>query len=253
MSRTLTPLYNRQLETIFDGRPDCGRASKGLAQMSDYNSDFARQVPADRADMSVDVGLRSFMLGVYNKVALGLLLSAALAFLTSSFQPISSLLYTVSNGRVGYTVWGMVIAFAPLAVMMFGMFGMRNATPKTAGIFYWTIVSLIGASLGVVVGRVEADEAGALVRFLPVADHDSAALGRRGEHLVVGVHSDNVLEAGDRPVGAEFAIGTVVDRVLLAQAFEPGAPGVGGEVADVADVELVQRRGPGLLSGGGDQ
>ena len=103
--------------------------------------------------VAIDAGLRAFMLGVYNKVALGLLLSAALAFLTSSFQPISSLLYTVSNGRVGYTVWGMVIAFAPLAVMMFGMFGMRNATPKTAGIFYWTIVSLIGASLGVVVLR----------------------------------------------------------------------------------------------------
>ena len=84
--------------------------------MSDYNRDFARSIPADRADMSVDVGLRSFMLGVYNKVALGLVLSAVLAFLTSSFQPISSLLYTVSNGRVGYTLWGTIIAFAPVHI-----------------------------------------------------------------------------------------------------------------------------------------
>ena len=121
--------------------------------MSDYNRDFARPVPADRADMSVDVGLRSFMLGVYNKVALGLVLSAGLAFLTSSFAPISSLMFTVANGRVGYSMLGMVIAFAPLAVIMFGMFAMRNATPKTAGILYWTVVSLIGASLGVVVLR----------------------------------------------------------------------------------------------------
>jgi FtsH-binding integral membrane protein len=45
--------------------------------MSDFNRGFARSVPTDRADMSVDVGLRSFMLGVYNKVALGLVLSPA--------------------------------------------------------------------------------------------------------------------------------------------------------------------------------
>ena len=47
--------------------------------MSDFNRGYARTVHADRADMSVDAGLRSFMLGVYNKVALGLVLSAVLA------------------------------------------------------------------------------------------------------------------------------------------------------------------------------
>ena len=50
--------------------------------MSDFNRNCARTIPADRADMSVDAGLRSFMLGVYNKLALGLVLSAGLALLT---------------------------------------------------------------------------------------------------------------------------------------------------------------------------
>ena len=52
--------------------------------MSDFNRAHARSIPADRADMSVDAGLRAFMLGVYNKVALGLVLSAALAFRLSA-------------------------------------------------------------------------------------------------------------------------------------------------------------------------
>jgi len=121
--------------------------------MSDYDRGYARSVPIDRPDMAVDVGLRRYMLGVYNKVALGLVLSAALAFLTSSFAPVASLLYTVSNGRVGYTVFGWLIAFAPLAVILFGTFAMRNATPKQAGAIYWTVVSLIGAGLGVWVLR----------------------------------------------------------------------------------------------------
>ncbi len=119
--------------------------------MSDFNRGYARTVPADRADMSVDAGLRSFMLGVYNKVALGLVLSAGLAFLTGQFAPVQALLYRVTeDGRLmGMQPLGYVVAFAPLAVMMFGMFGMRNATPRSSGIYYWSIVSLIGASLGV--------------------------------------------------------------------------------------------------------
>jgi FtsH-binding integral membrane protein len=120
--------------------------------MSDFNRGYARTIPADRADMSVDAGLRSFMLGVYNKVALGLVVSAALAFLTGQFEPVRDILYrTTADGRlIGYTIPGMIVAFGPLAVMMFGMFGMRNATPRTSGIFYWTIVAMIGASLGAI-------------------------------------------------------------------------------------------------------
>ena len=39
--------------------------------MSDFNNGYARPLPRT-ADMSVDAGLRAFMLGVYNKLALGL-------------------------------------------------------------------------------------------------------------------------------------------------------------------------------------
>ncbi|MCR5873762.1 Bax inhibitor-1/YccA family protein [Phenylobacterium sp. J426] len=119
--------------------------------MSDFNRGYARSIPADRADMSVDAGLRSFMLGVYNKVALGLVVSAALAYLTGQFAPVRDLLYVVTpDGRLaGMTMLGMIIGFAPLAVMLFGMFALRNASPRSSGIFYWTIVALIGAGLGV--------------------------------------------------------------------------------------------------------
>jgi FtsH-binding integral membrane protein len=118
--------------------------------MSDLNRGYARTVPADRADMSVDAGLRSFMLGVYNKLALGLLLSAALAWLTADFEPVRQLLYVTSpDGRLmGFTVLGTVIRFAPLAVLLGAMF-MKNPSPAASGAIYWTVVSAIGAGLGV--------------------------------------------------------------------------------------------------------
>ena len=118
--------------------------------MSDLNRGYARTIPADRADMSVDAGLRSFMLGVYNKVALGLVLSAALAWLTADFEPVRQLLYvTTPDGRLaGFTLLGTIIRFAPLAILLGAMF-MRNPSPAASGAIYWTVVTAIGAGLGV--------------------------------------------------------------------------------------------------------
>ena len=121
--------------------------------MSDFNRGYARTIAADRADMSVDAGLRSFMLGVYNKVALGLVLSAGLAYLTGAYPPVRDLMFRVTaDGRLaGFTLIGMIVAFAPLVVLLMSGFALRNPSPRSASALYWTIVTLIGASLGVVV------------------------------------------------------------------------------------------------------
>lgn len=102
--------------------------------------------------MAVDAGLRSFMIGVYNKVALGLVVSAALAYLTSSVAPIRDLMFVVgADGRLaGMTPLGWIVAFAPLGILLVSGFAMRNPTSGSASALYWTIVALIGASLGVV-------------------------------------------------------------------------------------------------------
>jgi FtsH-binding integral membrane protein len=120
--------------------------------MSDFNRGYPRTAPAGAADMSVDAGLRAFMLGVYNKVALGLLLSAAMAYLTGAYPPVRDLMFQVRpNGMIGFSGLGMIVAFAPLAIILFANFAMRSVTPRTSGIVYWAIVALIGASLGSVV------------------------------------------------------------------------------------------------------
>ena len=115
--------------------------------MSDFERTTARSIP-HTADMSVDAGLRAFMLGVYNKMALGLVVSAALAFGVANFAPVRDLLYTVNErgALAGYTILGMVLAFAPLVLVLGASFMMRNPTARSSGALYWTIVSVIGAS-----------------------------------------------------------------------------------------------------------
>jgi len=120
--------------------------------MSDFNRDYARTAAASAADMAVDAGLRAFMLGVYNKVALGLVLSAAMAYLTGAYPPVRDMMFQMrANGAVGLSLLGTVVAFAPLAILLFSGFVMRSITPRSSGIIYWSIVTLIGASLGTVV------------------------------------------------------------------------------------------------------
>ncbi len=117
--------------------------------MSDFNRGVARPWAAGQADMSVDVGLRAFMLGVYNKMALGLLLSAALAWATSH-QPVVQYLFQLdATGRaVGMTGLGMALRLAPLGVILVGGFLMRGATIRNSGVYYWLVVALLGAGLG---------------------------------------------------------------------------------------------------------
>ncbi len=115
--------------------------------MSDFERGSARSIP-QTADMSIDAGLRAFMLGVYNKMALGLVLSALVAYAVASIPAIRDILFVVSETGAfrGYTLPGMVLAFAPLALVLISGFAMRNPSPAGSAALYWGIVTLIGAS-----------------------------------------------------------------------------------------------------------
>ncbi len=118
--------------------------------MSDFDRGLARPGMVAAPDMAMDMGLRAFMLGVYNKVALGLVLSAALAWVTGMYEPTRALLFRVDGaGHIGYTILGMIVAFAPIGILLFQGFA-RRQSPQTAAFTYWAVVSLIGASLGMI-------------------------------------------------------------------------------------------------------
>ena len=66
-----------------------------------------------------DEGLRRYMLGIYNKVGLGLALAAGTAATTAGVPALRDLLFTtVAHGagapRIGLTLLGAMLAFAPL-------------------------------------------------------------------------------------------------------------------------------------------
>lgn len=108
--------------------------------MADFQ--YVQSRTAGRAgDMAVDAGLRKFMLGVYNKLGLGILLAGVLAFVAGTVEPVSQLVFG--------TPLSLVVQWGPVVLLMGSMFFMKNPSPLATGIMYWTIVTLLGLGLGV--------------------------------------------------------------------------------------------------------
>jgi FtsH-binding integral membrane protein len=95
--------------------------------MNEVDTGHLHPIVVDAADEAVDPKLGGFMVAVYNKVALGLLLSAALAYVTSEVPAIHDMLFitVTANGAHrlgGLTALGMIGACSPnFAFATFGM------------------------------------------------------------------------------------------------------------------------------------
>lgn len=95
-----------------------------------------------------DDGLRNFLLGVYGKMAVSLLLTALLAYLSTQ-APLAELIHGVdANGKPSLTIIGLVIAFSPLAlILIMGLTG-ASSSPVGSAILLGGVASLFGLSLG---------------------------------------------------------------------------------------------------------
>jgi uncharacterized protein len=116
-----------------------------------YGTGFARTAA------QVDQGLRSFMLGVYNNMVVGLAISALVALginmAATTADPSGAVaragsIYLTEFGRVLYTTplkW--VIALAPLAFIFMFSFRMDRMSAATARMTFFAFAAVMGASL----------------------------------------------------------------------------------------------------------
>jgi FtsH-binding integral membrane protein len=122
--------------------------------MADFQYAQARGGVA--VDQATDAGLRKFMLGVYNKLMLGILLAGVLAYVAGTVPAIRDLVFG--------TPLLMVVQWGPVVLLLGSMFFMKNPSPLATGIMYWTIVTLLGLGLGVWVMMAEGTIGGGATR-----------------------------------------------------------------------------------------
>jgi hypothetical protein len=125
----------------------------------DRNSNLGYTAAGARAGAGVyDEGLRAYMLGVYNYMALGLGLTGILALATAwmaTTQDPSQAAAQFGNGimltQLGATLYGSplkwVVMLAPLAMVFFLSFKIQSMSASTAQTTFWVYAALMGVSL----------------------------------------------------------------------------------------------------------
>lgn len=112
--------------------------------MADFRN--MRTTTASRADASIDQGLRNYMLGVYNLMAIGLVITAVAAMAMSWFS--------FHNAAFAQLVYGsplrFVIMFAPLIAVLFLSFNIHNLSTSAARTLFIVYAALVGVSLSAI-------------------------------------------------------------------------------------------------------
>jgi FtsH-binding integral membrane protein len=151
------------------------------------------------ADMSVDAGLRAYMLGIYNYMAGGVALTGIVSYLVYMFAVTadpSQAVMTLGNG-VALTSFGQTVfasplmwlfVLSPLAFVLILSFGINRMNVSTAQITFWAFAAVMGLSMGSIfivytatsVGRVffiTAATFGALSLYGYTTKRDLSAMG----------------------------------------------------------------------------
>jgi FtsH-binding integral membrane protein len=100
---------------------------------------------------TLDAGLRSYMLRVYNWMVSGLLLTGIVAY-AIAFTPLRAAFYRdvmLASGRVAVQPQplAMIAMFAPLAFVLVLSFGVNKLSRGAAQALYWAFCAAMGASL----------------------------------------------------------------------------------------------------------
>ncbi len=113
-----------------------------------YDAAVARATEAD-----IDVGLRAYMIRVYNYMLSGLVLTGITSYATYllSFQTVNGQTVPTALGQVLFgspLMW--VIVFAPLALVFFLSFRIARMSVPAAQTTFWIYAGLLGVSLATI-------------------------------------------------------------------------------------------------------
>ena len=111
--------------------------------MSDYRNTPLRSVSNAQVGADIDEGLRTYMLRVYNLMAVGLGITGVTAYGTYA--------YASSNPAFAQAIYGgpmkWVVMLAPLALVFFLSFRINSMSVSTAQTTFWGYAALLGVSL----------------------------------------------------------------------------------------------------------
>lgn len=99
-------------------------------------------------ESELDVGLRQYMLRVYNYMASGLILTGIFAYGGTKVPALLNLMYSVGpSGSLSPTFFAWIIMLSPLAFILVLNFGIQRMQASTAQAVFWAFAAIMGLSL----------------------------------------------------------------------------------------------------------
>ena len=100
------------------------------------------------AQAGIDVGLREYMLRIYNYMASGLALTGIIAYASANTPAILNMMYVVGpNGAIQPTMLAWIAMLSPLAFILALSFGINKMKASTAQAVFWGFSAVMGLSL----------------------------------------------------------------------------------------------------------
>lgn len=138
------------------------------------------------APAEFDAGLRSHMLGIYNRMAGGLVLTGGVAYVAAA---------TGFYAQIAATPLIWVVMLAPFGMALFLGFRINHMSPAAASASFWTYAGLMGLSLagiflvytGISVARVFFITAGTFAAMSVYGYTTQRDLSRIGSFLIMGL------------------------------------------------------------------
>jgi FtsH-binding integral membrane protein len=141
--------------------------------MADFRDRIVAR-PSARTEAVIDQGLRSYMLRVYNYMAVGLGLTGLAAVVTFNAAVDNGQL-TAFGQMLFVSAFKWVVIFAPLALVFFLSFRVHRMSVAAAQLTFWIYAALVGVSFASL-GLVFAHESIARVFFVTAATFGGLSL-----------------------------------------------------------------------------
>jgi hypothetical protein len=99
-------------------------------------------------ESELDVGLRQYMLRVYNYMASGLVLTGITAYAGFKIPALLNLMYSAGpGGGLQPTMFAYIIMFSPLAFILVMNFGIHKLKASTLQLLFWGFAAIMGLSM----------------------------------------------------------------------------------------------------------
>ncbi len=119
--------------------------------MADYDNGLMRG--AATGAVTIDAGLRAYMLRVYNYMLVGLGLTGAVAWLTAN-TPLMNVFFnqvvTANGVAMQPNILGWIAVFAPLGLVLLLSFRIQHMSFAAAQATFWGYAALVGVSLATI-------------------------------------------------------------------------------------------------------